>query len=80
MVNGKRSNPKCFLGILGGSFDAIDQNEILGDHSERAERLRRFLEEEVWPRVPADQLGRTLTSAELSEILGYGPDGVSPEK
>jgi antitoxin VapB len=43
--------------------------------SRRAAALR-FLEHEVWPLVPADQLGRRLTRAEEDAILGYGPEGV----
>lgn len=41
----------------------------------RGEAFRRFLEEEVWPNVPPDRLGRRLTKAERGEILGYGPEG-----
>lgn len=47
---------------------------ISGDS--RALRLRRFLETEVWPKVPAAELGRKLTRAEEEAILGYGPEGV----
>jgi antitoxin VapB len=36
----------------------------------------RFLEHEVWPRIPEDQLGRGLSRREEDEILGYGPEGV----
>jgi antitoxin VapB len=36
----------------------------------------RFLEREVWPRIPEDQLGRRLSRSEEDEILGYGPEGV----
>jgi antitoxin VapB len=42
----------------------------------RAARLRRFLEEEVWPAVPRSQRGRRLTRAEEEAILGYGAEGV----
>ncbi|GMR22971.1 MAG: type II toxin-antitoxin system VapB family antitoxin [Acidobacteriota bacterium] len=42
----------------------------------RGARLRRFLEEELWPTVPADELGRTLTREEEDAILGYGDEGV----
>lgn len=42
---------------------------------DRAARLRRFLEQEVWPILPADQAGRTLTREEEDRILGYGPHG-----
>jgi antitoxin VapB len=39
-------------------------------------RLLTFLEEEVWPQIPAEQLGVRLTKAEEEAILGYGEDGV----
>lgn len=42
---------------------------------ERATRLTRFLEQEVWPVVPEEELGRKLTRQEEDEILGYGPEG-----
>lgn len=41
----------------------------------RAEVLR-FLEREVWPRVPPELQGRGLSKEEQEEILGYGPEGV----
>jgi antitoxin VapB len=47
----------------------------LGDASHR-ERVLRFLETEVWARVPADQLGRAPDRGEREAILGYGPEGV----
>jgi antitoxin VapB len=37
----------------------------------RAE-LRRFLEEEVWPRLPKSVRGRRLTRKQEDAILGYG--------
>jgi len=36
----------------------------------------RFLEEEIWPAVPKEELGRRLSKREREEILGYGPEGV----
>jgi antitoxin VapB len=42
----------------------------------RAARARSFLEQEVWARVPADQVGRAPTRAERESILGYGDEGV----
>lgn len=42
----------------------------------RAERIRRFLEREVWRRVPEELVGKAPTRAEREAILGYGPDGV----
>ena len=41
----------------------------------RSESLQSFLEEEVWPLMPPDQLGRRLTRQEEDAILGYGPEG-----
>jgi antitoxin VapB len=43
--------------------------------TDRQPRALRFLETEVWPRIPADQLGRRLSRDEEDQILGYGPEG-----
>lgn len=45
------------------------------DPSDREGRARRFLEREVWPLVPAEELGRRLTAEEEDAILGFGTDG-----
>ncbi len=42
----------------------------------RKARLRRFLEQELWPLIPTDQLGKRLSRDEEEAILGYGPEGV----
>ena len=39
-------------------------------------RLLTFLEDEVWPRIPADQLGKRLSKEEKEAILGLGEFGV----
>jgi antitoxin VapB len=39
-------------------------------------RLRMFLEEEVWPHIPAELLGKKLSKEEEEEILGFGELGV----
>lgn len=39
------------------------------------ERLTRFLEEEIWPLFPPDQLGKPLSKAEREQILGFGENG-----
>jgi eukaryotic-like serine/threonine-protein kinase len=41
----------------------------------RKEDVMRYLEREVWPKVPAEILGRGVSQQEQDEILGYGPDG-----
>ena len=43
---------------------------------ERGESFLRYLEEEIWPRVPASLLGRRPTRDEEDDILGLGPEGV----
>jgi antitoxin VapB len=43
---------------------------------DRAEHLLRFLEREVWPQIPPDELGKPISRAEREGILGYGQDGV----
>ncbi len=46
------------------------------DSASRERRFQRFLEREVWSRIPADQLGRAPNKAERERILGYGQEGV----
>jgi antitoxin VapB len=43
---------------------------------DRTDELRRFLAQEVWPRVPKKVLGKRITRREREAILGYGPEGV----
>ncbi len=37
--------------------------------------LREYLEQDVWPLMPAGELGRVLSREEEDQILGYGPEG-----
>jgi antitoxin VapB len=41
----------------------------------RKARVHRFLEREVWARVPEAMRGRAPTKAEREDILGYGGEG-----
>ena len=43
---------------------------------DREASLLRYLEREVWPRVPKRALGRRVTRREEDLILGYGKHGV----
>ena len=43
---------------------------------QRDARLQEFLANEIWARVPADQLGRAPDRAEREDILGYGSGSV----
>jgi antitoxin VapB len=58
--------------------DESPETELIGDTEteDRVAKWRRYLEEKVWPHVPADVRGKRLTKEEEEEILGYGPDGV----
>jgi antitoxin VapB len=40
-----------------------------------ADRLRRLLEREIWPAIPAELRGTRLSKSDEEQILGYGPDG-----
>lgn len=39
-------------------------------------RFFAFLEEELWPQIPPDLMGKQLSKQEEEEILGYGEAGV----
>ena len=40
-----------------------------------AEEMQTWLENEIWPTVPKELLGKSISKAEREEILGYGPEG-----
>lgn len=42
----------------------------------RSERIRKFMEREIWPRIPKQLAGKKLSKRDRERILGYGPDGV----
>jgi antitoxin VapB len=56
--------------------ELIDRRSAGRDAEGREVRLRRLLEDEIWPLIPAGQLGKPLSKAEQEELLGIGPDGV----
>ena len=53
-----------------------DRLKARGTPEERKRSLREFLEQDIWPLIPPDVLGKPITKAEREEILGIGPDGV----
>lgn len=63
----------------GGMATGGDGEDVRTATPETAEqrraRFRRFLEEEIWAEIPAEERGKPITQAEQDEILGYGPDG-----
>ena len=46
------------------------------DPQARKAELLRFMEEEIWSLVPAEERGRPHDSARDDAIIGYGPDGL----
>lgn len=45
--------------------------------SKRPPDMHKWLETEIWPQIPEEELDKPpLSKAEIEEILGYGPDGV----
>jgi antitoxin VapB len=37
--------------------------------------LRAYLEQNVWPLAPPEEMGRVMSRQEEDQILGYGPEG-----
>jgi antitoxin VapB len=44
--------------------------------ADRERRLRDLLEQEIWPQVPPEAIGKPLSREQREEMLGYGPEGV----
>ena len=42
----------------------------------RPQSMQKWLEEEVWPRIPEEARRKPLTKKEVEDILGFGPEGV----
>jgi antitoxin VapB len=43
--------------------------------SPRSRSLRKFLEAEVWSKLPSHALGREISKEEEEKLLGYGEHG-----
>jgi antitoxin VapB len=56
--------------------DRKAQLELDKGVAEKRKRIMGYFQNEVWPSIPPEQLGKTITKEEREEILGYGPDGV----
>ncbi len=42
---------------------------------DRVQRIQECLEKEVWPHIPPEARGKTMTKREREEILGIGEHG-----
>ena len=57
----------------------IELKSRLGPHvirEDKRTKLMRFLEQEVWTKIPPRTLGKRLTKKQREAILGYGPRGI----
>ena len=55
--------------------ELLDRQRAGQDADVGQARLQRLLAEEIWPLLPAEELGRPLSKAEQEELLGFGPSG-----
>jgi antitoxin VapB len=58
---------------------ALEQRKAslsVGINMGKRERWIEFLESEIWPEIPKEQLGRRLSKEEEEAILGFGPEGI----
>lgn len=49
---------------------------VQGRRAQRADDFLRFMSEEIWPQIPADIRGKSISREEREQILGYGPSGI----
>jgi antitoxin VapB len=55
-------------------YDRLGRVRLRGTDGKRAARILRFMQKEVWPRIPVDRLGHPPDGAEHARILGYGEE------
>jgi antitoxin VapB len=55
--------------------ELIQRQQADEEADRREARLQRFLADEIWPLLPADQLGKPMSKREQEELLGFGPAG-----
>lgn len=49
--------------------------QVASRQANTGQRVRQYLEREVWPNLPPGVRGRTITKDEEEKILGFGPEG-----
>jgi len=54
---------------------ALEERKVRLEAGGERPDLETFLRTEIWPRIPADVLGKRISKEEEEEILGYGPEG-----
>jgi antitoxin VapB len=57
-------------------FERRDRLELQQSARNRGARIRRVLEDEIWPAIPADVIGARISRDEEERILGFDEHGV----
>ncbi len=50
--------------------------EVRHGSSSKRKRIESLLRDRIWPSIPADVLGTSISKEDEEQILGYGPNGV----
>jgi antitoxin VapB len=56
----------------------LDRRERLAlrrNKASRPDRIEALLRRRIWPQIPRDVLGKTVSREEKEAMLGYGPEG-----
>ena len=48
----------------------------LAQGGNKKQSLEQFLKTHIWPAIPKKVLGKSVSKADLEDILGFGPGGV----
>lgn len=62
--------------ILRALEERKDRIALGSSGKRRLAQALDFLEREIWPSIPRNLLGRSVTKTERERILGYGKGGV----
>jgi antitoxin VapB len=50
--------------------------EVRHGSASKRNRIESLLRDQIWPTIPADVLGTSISKEDEEQILGYGPAGV----
>lgn len=57
-----------------GAYEARSLPPMRSSEARKA-AMERFLEDEIWPQIPREMMGKAPSKAEREEILGLGQEG-----
>ena len=50
--------------------------EVRNGRASKRKRIETLLRDRIWPSIPADVLGTSISKEDEEQILGYGANGV----